>query len=190
MTLRGTITPDLPLLVVAVEEEAAYLGDELPVLITGMGKVNAALALGTTLAAGRRPKVIVNLGTAGSLHDDRAGTFEVASVLQHDLDGKALHAVTGYTVGGPLRIADSGVVLATGDTFIAGGPARDRLAAIADLVDMEGYAVASAARAAGVPVRLVKHVSDNADDDATRTWRDTVDGCAKLLADWVTTHLI
>ena len=43
---------------------------------------------------------------------------------------------------------------------------RDRLAERADLVDMEGYAVAFACRRLGVPVRLVKHVSDRADDSA------------------------
>src|SRR3712207_8189119 len=45
------------------------------------------------------------------------------------------------------------------------------LAQRAHLVDMEGYAVAYAASELGVPVRLVKHVSDNADDSAL-AWVD------------------
>jgi adenosylhomocysteine nucleosidase len=76
-------------------------------------------------------------------------------------------------------------VLATGDSFIGDTEVRRQLAAEAHLVDMEGYAVAWAARAAGVPVRLVKLVSDTADDSAMRTWSETVGEHAKALAGWV-----
>ena len=54
---------------------------------------------------------------------------------------------------------------------------------------MEGYAVALAAREAGVPVRLVKLVSDDADEAALRTWQDTVADHAHTLAEWVLAHL-
>ena len=57
-------------------------------------------------------------------------------------------------------------MLASGDVFVADPAVRDPLARRADLVDMEGYAVAYACRRFGVPVRLVKHVSDNADEVA------------------------
>ncbi|WP_345709846.1 hypothetical protein [Kitasatospora paranensis] len=63
------------------------------------------------------------------------------------------------------------------------------MALTADLVDMEGYAIATVAGRAGVPVRLVKHVSDEAGDGAARSWRESVDGCAKILAAWVDEHL-
>ena len=42
MELQGTVRPDRPLLVVALDLEAAQLGDRLPVLLTGVGKVRAA----------------------------------------------------------------------------------------------------------------------------------------------------
>ena len=54
---------------------------------------------------------------------------------------------------------------------------------------MEGYAVARAALHAGVPVTLVKQVSDNADSGAGRSWRDTVDDCAERLGAWVRENL-
>ena len=59
---------------------------------------------------------------------------------------------------------------------------REALAARADLVDMEGYAVAAACRAAQVPVRLVKLVSDDAGEDAHRTWAESVGDHAETLA--------
>ena len=66
---------------------------------------------------------------------------------------------------------------------------RDHLAAIADLVDMEGYAVAAAGAMLGVPTRLVKYVSDPADESAGATWVESVDACARVLAEWVGTRL-
>lgn len=187
MRLLGTITPERPLLVVAAEEEAAYLGDGLPVLLTGMGKINATAALATVLARGERPSEIVNLGTAGALRPGWAGTtHQVARVLQHDIDTPALRALTGQTYGAPITISEgAGPTLATGDLFVSDPAARDRLAESADLVDMEGYAIALVAQRAGVPVRLVKHVSDEADASAARSWRDSVDDCARILAAWV-----
>ena len=191
MRLIGEIDPARPLLVVAVAEEAAHLNGGLPVLLTGMGKVNAGVALATVLARGPLPAAVVNLGTAGALRPGLEGTHEIGEVIQHDLDSEVLRTLTGATVGAPLTLdaVRSRPVLATGDLFVAEESARQRLAERADLVDMEGYAVASAALAAGVPVRLVKHVSDEAGEGAARTWRESVDACAVLLAAWVRENL-
>ena len=189
MRLLGTISPDRPLLVVAVQEEAVYLGERLPVLLTGIGKINAAAGLATVLARGERPSEIVNLGTAGALRPGWAGTHQVAQVLQHDIDTPVLRALTGRTYGAPITVGeDEGPTLATGDLFVSDPAARDRLALTADLVDMEGYALATVAQRAEVPIRLVKHVSDEAGDGADRTWRESVDACARILADWARDH--
>ncbi|WP_206325101.1 MULTISPECIES: nucleosidase [unclassified Streptomyces] len=191
MELLGDITPDRPLLVLAVKEEAQFLDTSLPVLLTGIGKVNAATALATALARGPRPSGIVNLGTAGALRAGWTGTHLVGTVVQHDLDGEALaRLTTGETFGAPISLPDGGdVVLATGDLFISDETARARLAERAPLVDMEGYALAYAAELAGVPLRMVKHVSDEAGDGADRTWRESVAACSRELADWAAAHI-
>ncbi|MEY9840268.1 adenosylhomocysteine nucleosidase [Streptacidiphilus sp. EB103A] len=192
MRLIGEIDPARPLLVVAVAEEAAHLDGGLPVLLTGMGKVNASVALATVLARGPLPAAVVNLGTAGALRPGLEGTHEIGEVIQHDLDTEVLRTLTGATFGPPLTLDAAGPsrpVLATGDLFVAEESARQRLAERADLVDMEGYAVASAALAAGVPVRVVKHVSDEAGEGAARTWRESVDGCAQALGLWARDNL-
>jgi adenosylhomocysteine nucleosidase len=188
MRLTGIVSSDLPLLVVAAREETTHLNGELPVLLTGMGKVNAAMAVARLLAK-ERPSEIINLGTAGALKPGLHGTHLINRVIQHDLDSATLHALTGMTVGAPISLADEGLVLATGDAFVSSDQVRHELAEHADLVDMEGYAVAAAALAAGVPVRLVKHISDGAGEEAGVTWKESVDACARELAAWVTTHL-
>lgn len=190
MRLHRTISPDLPLLVVALEEEATHLHvSELPILVTGAGKVNAAIAVSSILAEAS-PTRVVNLGTAGALHDGMAGTHVIGTVVQHDLDDAALFALSGLHFGEPVQVASEGARLVTGDLFVSDADTRARLAQVADLVDMEGYAIARAAVHAGVPVTLVKEVSDNADETAGRSWRETVDDCAERLGAWVHAHLL
>ena len=189
MRLHRSITPDLPLLVVALEEEATHLHvRDLPGLVTGAGKVNAALAVARILGE-YSPSRIINMGTAGALRDGIAGTHVIGRVTQHDLDDEALFTLTGLHFGSPVDLEPGGLTLTTGDSFIADPAVRARLGQHADLVDMEGYAVARAAVAAGVPATLVKQVSDQAGADASRSWSDTVDECAEQLGAWLKAHL-
>ena len=189
MEIFGVITPARPLLVMALAAEAEHLGTDLPILFTGMGKVNAAVAVAGALATGPRPSEIINLGTAGALRAGLSGTHVVGTVVQHDFDEETLIRITGVPSSPPLTVgAPDAVTLATGDSFIADDAVRDRLAARAALVDMEGYAVAAAAHAAGMPVRLVKHVSDEAGAGAGRTWRQSVADCSRALGAWLSTQ--
>ncbi|MDP9793270.1 adenosylhomocysteine nucleosidase [Catenuloplanes nepalensis] len=170
----------------AIDLEAEHLGTDLPVLFTGMGKVNAAVSVAAALASGPRPSEIINLGTAGALRGGLSGTHVAGTVIQHDFDEETLFRLTGVLSSPPLTVgAEDAVTLATGDSFIADDAVRARLAERAALVDMEGYAVAAAARAAGVPVRLVKHVSDEAGAGADRTWKESVADCSRALGDWL-----
>jgi len=195
MELRGELASGRPLIVVAVPEEAKSLDTTLPVLLTGMGKVNAATALALTLGRGPLPSLVVNLGSAGALRPGLRGLYVVRTVIQHDFATDLIRKLTGVVYGAPITLADGdaaadgAVVLATGDAFIADTTARDVLAERADLVDMEGYALAAAAATAGVPVSLVKHVSDEADENAARTWRDSVAVTARDLAAWAAANL-
>lgn len=191
MELRGELRTDRALLVVALAEEADALEEELPILVTGPGKVHAAVAVTAALAVAR-PTVVINLGTAGGLREGLHGVHEIHTVIQHDFDAAAFRALVNRDYGMPITLdgdAGAGMVLATGDYFVADSQVRDALARDAHLVDMEGYAVASAARAAGVPVRLIKLVSDDAGEDAVRTWSETVGEHARVLSRWVRDEL-
>ena len=171
-----------PLIVVALKEEAAHLDSRYPVLVTGVGKVQAALAVTRALATGELPSEVINVGTAGALRAGLGGTQEIKAVIQHDFDSQAIEALTGQAYGPPITLRADGPVLATGDVFVSDPIIREALARQADLVDMEGYAVAAAATAFGVPVRIIKHVSDQADGGAFKSWQATVDECARALA--------
>ncbi len=173
------------LVVAATRAEAAYVPRSLAVLITGIGKTAAATAVARALASydDLDGLEIVNVGTAGALHDHREGLHEPGVVLNHDINADAIRAL-GYDPQERLRCGPGEMVLATGDVFVTDPVVRGRLAERADLVDMEGYAVVYAAQQFGVPVRLVKHVSDNADEAAT-DWPSLVDGSARALGAWL-----
>ncbi|HEY3944808.1 MAG TPA: hypothetical protein VGL78_06255, partial [Solirubrobacteraceae bacterium] len=66
---------------------------------------------------------------------------------------------------------------------------RKRLAERAALVDMEAYALAAVANQVGVPIRVVKHVSDSASEEAAKSWRATMAGSAHALAEWIESNL-
>jgi adenosylhomocysteine nucleosidase len=183
--LTSPISADRPLIVVALREEAVYLKTDLPVLFTGVGKVRAALAVAQALASGPLPTEIINLGTAGALHPGMSGTYEVSRILEHDFDAASIFALTGHSFGEPIELGGAGPVLATGDVFVSDPVKRAELASHAQLVDMEAYSVAAAGLAHGVRVRVIKHVSDDADGDASASWTTTVDACARALADWL-----
>lgn len=201
----GTLTfgrpvPGEPLFVVAARAEATAFDHALPVLVTGIGKIRAAASLAACLAvyesAGGLPSAVVNIGTAGALGDHMLGVHRVEIVLLHDFSHSAVRKITGIDEYPPLHVGprdaegmaaaepDTGVVLATGDTFVADSAVRDALAEQADLVDMEGYAIAQVAHDFGVPVELIKHVSDSADETSGDVWA----GRAAELAEEIAGH--
>jgi adenosylhomocysteine nucleosidase len=191
MELIGTPSPERPLLVMAVREEAQGYDYDLPLLFTGPGKVNAAAALATVLARGPKPSGVINLGTAGALRSGWAGTQVISTVIQHDLDSEVLRQLTGETYGEPLALVDQGgATLATGDVFVSDPVVRAGLAARAALVDMEGYALAAVSKQARVPIRIIKYVSDQAGEGAARSWQEATTESSRALSDWVAANLI
>ena len=172
------------LVVAATRAEAAHVPAGIEVVVTGLGKTAAAVATVRALA-GRDLSglTVVNLGTAGALREGLAGLHEVGVVVNHDMNAEAVRAL-GYDPRERLTVGTSDVVLASGDVFVTDAAVRDRLAREAHLVDMEGYGVAYACQSLGVPVRLVKHVSDNADEGAL-DWPSLVDRSARELGAWV-----
>ena len=172
-----------PLVVVATEAEAEHVPAGMRLVVTGLGKTAAAVVT-TQAVLQERPSRIVNIGSAGALRDGLTGLFEIGTVVNHDMNGDAIRAL-GYDPLDRLELGASGTVLASGDVFVTDPEVRSRLASYAHLVDMEGYAVAYAARHLGVPATLVKHVSDNADESAL-DWVDVVAASAEALGEWLT----
>lgn len=156
------------LLVFAHADEAAAFTD-LPRLVTGVGKVNAVVSLSHRLAEGGVERVVV-LGTAGGIGEgaNRLSldtVYQVTRVLQHDF---SLPSPPLEPSGEVVLPGSAHATMATGDQFIQDDAQRAHIAGLgAQLVDMEGYAYASACERFGVPLQIFKVPSDFADSDTT-----------------------
>ncbi|ALC06859.1 nucleosidase [Corynebacterium deserti GIMN1.010] len=175
------------LFVSATKEEAAHLPDHLDVIITGVGTTAATLVLTKELATRKvLPQRIVNIGTAGALINGLSGVFEINHAFQHDFSSELIAQMTGKPCVNGIDIPVNGKLpvarLATGNAFISDSVTRQRLASRAPLCDMEGAALVGVAKHFGVPITLLKQVSDSADEEAPTTWFEAVDQGAKELA--------
>src|SRR5688572_5870201 len=89
-------------------------------VLTGVGKVNAAVTAAAALAE-RRPSIVVNYGTAGGVRCPPHQLVEIGSVLQRDADIEPL-APRGELLGDVQRLDSGhpGVVCGSGDSFVRG----------------------------------------------------------------------
>lgn len=175
------------LIVAALDSELQAFPATIPGwnrVVTGPGKLLAAVRLTQAIdaaAAGDDPvSEILVAGTAGTLSDATRGTIlEVGSAIQHDTSN--LEGVVGAHVALPTRITigSQATTVATGDVFVDDQDEVARVHALGgDIVDMESYAYAWVASDAGIPIRIVKCVSDNAQDGATTLWDEVVAECS------------
>jgi adenosylhomocysteine nucleosidase len=173
----------------AVVGEARYVPAGVEVVVTGVGKTAAAVATSRMLAGRDTSELVVlNVGTTGALRDGLSGVYLPSTVINHDLNAEAIRAI-GLDPQEALHVeGGDGTVLASGDVFVTDPEVRARLAEQAHLVDMEAYGVVYACREYGVPVRVVKHVSDAA-DEAALDWPALVDASAKVLGEWVSDYV-
>lgn len=177
------------LFVSATAEEAAHLPDDALVLITGAGTMNTAAALSTYLAdaGGDRPERIVNVGVAGALNDGFTGVFEIHEVLQRDFDDETISRYVDQLLVNERPLLPvthlPAARLATGDGFVDDPAEREQLAEKADLLDMEGYAVARIGAAFDTPVTLLKQVTERSDEFASDRWHGGLADSARALAE-------
>lgn len=168
------------------ESAGVFQAAGIEILYTGVGKVNAAIALTRRLAhlsrEGRGPPLVVNFGTAGSARIPAKTLVACRRFVDRDMDVAALGFAPGVTpfdelppmlefpavfAGLPEAVCGSGDSFATSDH----GPA-------CDVVDMEAYALAKACRSEGAGFACAKYVSDGADENAAAHWKENVAGAA------------
>lgn len=149
-------------------------GHDLTIVISGLGKVNAALAAGMI---GGDADLFVMSGTCGSL-GAAPGAYWLAEAVQHDYGANEPGRFRRYRAGewpigeaGEAHFAampDPGLGLphariASGDSFVACPDAAADLKSLgATLVDMEVGAVAQVAARLGKPWAAIKAVTDEA----------------------------
>lgn len=147
-------------------------GKKILLVVCGVGKVNAAIGACAAIAKGATQ--LLNFGVAGGLHDGTELTevYLIKQAVQYDFD---LTQLNGCAIGTlneetenyipletPAALDFPRKKLATGDRF-NDSPADHKLLTetlSADIRDMEGAAIAQAAKTAGLPIVSVKAISD------------------------------
>lgn len=163
--------------------EGEACGVPFTLIVTGVGKTNAAAS--AMLAIARGADRLLNIGVAGGI-TPRAkigSLWQIDRAVQYDFD---LSTINGTPVGTldeyqtpylPLRTGGKfpTATLATADSFASG---QDDMALLdslgADVRDMEGAAIAHIAYAAGVPCTMFKSISDNAREESVRECRENM----------------
>lgn len=75
-----------------------------------------------------------------------------------------------------------GATLATTSTGVFGGHPKKELSKVADIVDMEGYAIAQICRRIDVPLLIIKGVSDFADSGGKEAIQTNIQGLSQKMA--------
>ncbi len=179
-------SPLLVVMALPVESSGVFESAGVTVEYTGIGKVNAAIALCRRLAdyrhVGLAPPRVVNFGTAGS-HRLKTGSLVCCSrFMQRDMDVSAL----GYSVGEtpyeatPIQLQFEptfkglpDALCGTGDSFATSGVGVE-----CDVLDMEAYALAKVCYLSNVGFSCAKYVTDGADHASALDWRANVDRAA------------
>lgn len=160
------------LFVMAAEAEyGPFLRSRIEPLMTGVGPVEAAIALTRTLAGlenrNELPDLVVSLGSAGSAKLEQTEVYQVTSLAYRDMDASPLGFEKGRTpfldlpavVELPLRIPGiAEASLSTGANVVSGQAAYADIAA--DMVDMETFAILRACQTWSVPLIGLRGISD------------------------------
>jgi adenosylhomocysteine nucleosidase len=177
------------LLVAALDAELVAFPPDLAGfdrLVTGPGKLQATYALTRALVARGYDEIVV-VGTAGAIDTRLDGTvYEIDAAIQHDVTD--IDGIVGQHVSLPqrLELGRGGVTIATGDHFVDDAEVVAVIRPLgAGLVDMETYAYAWVAAQFEVPIRVIKAVSDRAQDDAITDWRTAVTACSVQLREFM-----
>jgi len=164
---------DRTLFVFALDSEAGKVFNEKNKLVTGIGKVNAAMEL-TQEIQRNRPELIVNLGSAGSRSFGKGEVVCCTKFIQRDMDVRGLGFEKYETpLSGIPPVLEYGLVkeglpqgiCGTGDNFEMNHAEADY-----NIVDMEAYPLALIAMKKNIPFLCLKYISDDAGSEAAEDW--------------------
>lgn len=182
--------PSVPLLVVMalpIESQGLFEREQIPVLFSGLGKVNAALSLARALAAeraaGRPLPRVINFGTAGSRHFMTGTLVGCHRFVQRDMDVSALGFPVGHTPFehlpallefAPMFPQLPAGLCGSGDSFETGAARLH-----CEVIDMEAYALAKVCRIEGAVFGCAKYITDGADHAAASDWQSNLPRAAE-----------
>ena len=172
------------LIVCALEVETQNQLQDWNVLYTGVGKVNATYYMTKGIVDGvthgRRPRLVINYGTAGSRKIKKKTLVDCTRFIQRDMDVTGLGFMKGETPFEkdiPIVIESKSsfnpigrnATCGTGDNF-----AEDKSQYYGEVVDMEAYALAKVCHHFDTQFISFKYITDGADEQAHEDWENNL----------------
>ena len=172
------------LIVCALEDETQGQLEGWDILYTGVGKVNATMAL--TQKFGKYGTyvpydLVINYGTAGSKDLSIGELVDCTKFTQRDMDVRGLGFILGQTpfekevpiildydhvefnpIGKKLRCG-------TGDNFV-----QTNEDTYSDVFDMEAYALAKVCFTYNIDFISFKYITDNANESSSKDWTENL----------------
>lgn len=182
------------LVVIALEEELpGALPHGFKKLVTGVGKVNASIALTTELCYNNsiRYSKVINYGSAGGSAALKGQLVGVSAVIERDMDCTPLGLPLYVSPGDEEQMIicqtkhDSLFVCGTGDSFSV--PHINY-----QVVEMEAYALAKICQKFDIPFDCYKYISDSDADgeDQGAEWAANVHKGAELFTTTVLDKIV
>lgn len=141
--------------------------------ILGVGKINAALSIKEAIEK-HKPKLVINLGTAGGLTLKKGNFVECNMFVQHDMKCQAFGYGKFETPSDPINIIKTtshfvkSYIVGTGDTTVSSDIGLKGI----DLVDMEAYSLAKVCYKENIPFRCFKFITDECNSTSLSDWKE------------------
>ena len=176
-----------PLYVVALKEEVnTEFIDKFDVLITGVGKVNAAYELTRYLAENKKMyNLVINFGTAGSNYLDPGTFVDCTRFYEKDMDCLPLgfepfqtpfekEIIIDFSLESIFNPLNKNLSCYTGDKFVTEDLDYQ------GIFDMEAYALAKVCKSFQLPFISFKYISDGANSDSSGDWTENISSGYKI----------
>jgi adenosylhomocysteine nucleosidase len=179
--------------IVALEDElnTANISSHIPVIYSGIGKVNASIATFRAIKE-YNPNLIINFGTVGKITPSLSGLIQIGSVIQRDMIAEPLAprgSVPFSKRPNKLVSISNGHICGTGDSFVTQQDVWLTQNGV-DVVDMELFAIASVAYEHKIDWISYKFISDDANESSGQEWSKKVNQGQKLFVEKLHAYLL
>lgn len=175
----------------AVQEEFVPISienAEITFVRTGIGKTKSAMKL-TEAICKNRPDLVLNMGTAGSIHHNVGDIFVCNNFIDRDFQRVKLPGIV-FKIGFEADMKDEFVgnliseeektgTCNTGDSFVTEVESLD-----GDVVDMEAFAQAVVCEEFNIPFISVKYITDIIGQNSVKHWEDKLADARKGFEEW------
>jgi len=158
-------------LIAALPQEVKMLAQQYNVTISGVGKVNAAIAASQILKFNSDIQLIINIGTVGSCQFPVSSIHRIGKFKDRDYVDNSLglgHFFEAFNFSDDLQYLkiphNDEITCASGDTFV--NSLNDH-----NVVDMEAYGIARVCKQYNIPLLSIKYVTDGCELSSGFDWK-------------------